>query len=175
MTEAQRLFFALWPGGVQRQALERARAGVEYCGGRAVPPENLHITLVFLGTVGGQIRQCAVDVASGVRAAPFELELDCIGYWRRPRILWAGSHQTPSHLLALVQQLSRGLVACGLAPERRPFEVHVTLARKVKRAHRQRLDPPVRWPVDAFCLMESRNDGNGVAYQALQSWPLQHP
>ena len=47
-----RLFFAFWPEPFQQVALAEATRGVaERSGGQPVPPENLHVTLVFLGSV----------------------------------------------------------------------------------------------------------------------------
>jgi RNA 2',3'-cyclic 3'-phosphodiesterase len=47
-----RLFFALWPGTQEQQALLRASApAVADSAGRPIPAANLHATLAFLGNV----------------------------------------------------------------------------------------------------------------------------
>jgi hypothetical protein len=49
---ALRVFFALWPDAdVRDQLAGLARAAAERAHGRAPPPENLHMTLVFVGEV----------------------------------------------------------------------------------------------------------------------------
>ena len=47
-----RLFFALWPDGDTRKAINGlARPAVRRAGGRPVPARHFHMTLAFLGEV----------------------------------------------------------------------------------------------------------------------------
>ena len=47
-----RVFFALWPSELARTTLGHAtRKAVRSCGGRPVPEQSLHVTLVFIGSV----------------------------------------------------------------------------------------------------------------------------
>ena len=83
-----RVFFALVPpAGVQAELGRLAGWCERRCGGQAVMPENLHLTLLFAGElVPGQIASLQRAAAS-VRWAPFEVALERIEYWAGPRLL----------------------------------------------------------------------------------------
>jgi len=169
----QRLFFALWPDDGVRSAL--AQTGRALLGKRIrqVPEANLHITLAFVGPVTADVRDCLVAAAAGIRCAPFELTIDHVGHWPRPRILWLGPSHTPPELWALVEGLNGAFDACGLPRERRPWQAHLTLARKVSRAPPPVEIPPVQWSISDFCLVESVTDAQGASYRRLLSWKLE--
>ncbi len=173
--ETRRLFFALWPGPETRARLERAAACVPRKLGKPVAVEKLHLTLAFLGSVDAETQACAEDVASAVRRPAFELVLDDIGHFRRSQVVWLGSGRVPEALAGLVADLAAGLEACGIAPERRPYRPHLTLARKVRRFPGCELSQPVTWPVHEFCLVWSRTLPEGAVYEVLRTWSLQAP
>jgi RNA 2',3'-cyclic 3'-phosphodiesterase len=168
----QRLFFALWPSGAVREALAGLLEGESHRIGRRVPDTNLHLTLAFVGTVTAEQRACMETAACAVEAVPFTLTLDRLGYWPRPRIVWAGASATPSALVDLVAHLNAGLSGCGYAPEQRPYQAHVTLSRKAQAAPRRRDTPPIVWPAEEFCLVESVSEEHGSVYRVLARWPL---
>lgn len=168
----QRLFFALWPTGEARQALAAVAQRHVRRNGRAVVPENLHITLAFVGGVTADQRVCMEAAAADVTAQAFTVTLDRLGFWQRPKILWAGASVMPPELLRLVAALNAALIPCGHQPETRPFQVHVTLARKAHRPPEVREIPPIAWPVDAFCLVESVAVEHGSEYRVIGRWPL---
>ena len=171
--EKQRLFFALWPDETVRGALAQwARAQMPRHG-RPVAPENLHLTLVFLGSVAAEMRDCLVDAVGTIRCPPFELCLDQAGWFQRPQVYWVGASQTPAPLLALVAELQRAQSQCGGEPESRPFRAHVTLARKVRRRPPPAAAPRLRWPVDRFALVSSQTLPQGPVYQPECTWMLQ--
>ncbi len=172
MTE--RLFFALWPGPAERAALDRLQRGLPRRGGRPTHPEDLHLTLAFLGEVTPGQRTCCEAAADAVYSPPFTLHLDCVGHWPRPRILWCGARQAPAQLLALVGDLTGRLHPCGFPGERRPYAAHLTLARQVAG-----FDGPPKavaewslgWPVTGFVLAAGR-DGPPPRYRVLRRWGL---
>ena len=169
---AQRLFFALWPDPAVRAALAGVTAGLKLPRGRLTPPQNLHVTLVFLGGADTARRACVEAAADAIQAKGFAVTLDRTGWWRRPQVFWAGSSVTPPPLLDLVRALQAGCEACGFPRENRPFEVHATLARKVP-AEPPALDlEPIPWPVDHFVLVESALTPAGSEYRVLRTWPL---
>jgi len=171
--ETQRLFFALWPEPeLQQQLVVAAAALLPRDAGRRVKAENLHCTLVFLGAVEVAQRLCLEDAASLVRAEPFTLVLDRMGYFRRPQAAWLGSTTTPAALQALVAGLSYGATSCGFPPEQRPYEVHLTVARKLRRDPGRMPLLPIAWPVKQFALMESVSESDGVHYRPLRFWDL---
>ena len=60
-----------------------------------MPSENLHITLVFMGSVDASARIYAEAVADDLRAVSAELCLDQLGYWPGPQVLWLGASTVP--------------------------------------------------------------------------------
>ncbi len=168
----QRLFFALWPDDGLRDWMGKLVRHHLHNRGRPVRRENLHITLVFLGSVDAPRRACVEAAAAAIRGQPFALELDRLSWWPRPRVVFAAVSRPPSALLELVGELKRACGECGFEPERRPYRAHLTLARKVSRG-----PPPMEleaqaWDVRDFCLVESRTLSAGAEYSVLRSWPL---
>jgi 2'-5' RNA ligase len=175
-----RLFFALWPDQAVRSALRDARdAGLGSIGqvgpqpARAIHPDDLHVTLVFIGDVDPALLPCIEAAAADIAAAPFELQLGRIETWRRQRLLVAVPDAPSDALFGLVGQLEHNLLACGIAPESRRYRPHVTLARRAGAVEPLGLD--VRWPVQGFVLARSgsgRRGSGGGGYEVLRRWPF---
>lgn len=174
--ETQRLFFALWPPAELNHELYRLAGNALRGGaGRRVVPENIHLTLAFLGSVEASFRECAEQVAAAIRAEPFTLMFERMGYWPKPGILWVGPSQTPQPLLHLVQNLNAGLAGCGYEAEKRPYAAHLTLARKA-RPHGDIHSLESRaWEINQFHLVQSHTHADGARYEILRSWPLNSP
>jgi len=197
----RRLFFALWPHSALQLALADATQKVVLaCGGRAVPPENLHITLAFLGSVPeadvGQVESIAEMAAREIERAPMQVTLDRIEYWKKAKVLCAtvaaqtgadppgayatapGAYATAPGAYAtapgapLAAALKSHLTAAGFAPDLKPFRPHVTLARKVPHGTRDRTLQSVLWSFADFALIESRTAPEGSSYSVLNSWSL---
>ena len=141
--------------------------------GRRIPPENLHLTLAFLGSVGAERQACLERMALAIRSPAFMLTLDQAGFWPRKGLLWVGG-TSPAELLALVQEINQGLRTCGLVPETRPYQVHLTLARNVRglRLDRDRAVAPLAWKVGQFALVASQTLPTGARYEILRIWEL---
>ena len=169
----QRLFFALWPNAAVRTALAQSSQALLGKRVRRVPEANLHITLAFVGPVTAVVRQCLEQQAAQIRGTPFELTLEHVGHWARPRILWAGPRHTPPALWSLVGGLNSAFDACGLARETRPWQAHVTLARKISRPPVATAIEPILWSISNFCLVESVGGPQGVSYRIVASWTLE--
>ncbi len=169
----RRLFFALWPDDGVRTALDVAGKGLTGKRVRRVPAANLHLTLAFAGPVTAEIAACLERTAATIRSAPFELRIDHAGYWPRPRILWIGPTHVPPALWDLAGSLRNTLAGCGIEPETRGFQAHITLARKLARGVDDPEIPAVTWPVSNFCLVESASTENGSVYRPLRCWPLE--
>jgi 2'-5' RNA ligase len=172
METTQRLFFALWPNQNVRSALAALSRATATTDCRPVRPENIHLTLAFLGSLVRAQRECLEQAVDAIATPTFELHLDRLGCWPRPRILWVGTSATPSTLLRLVDALKEALRRCGLQPEERPFQTHVTLARKFSgRRVTQPIDP-ILWKAAELCLVESRTLPQGVRYEVVGRWRL---
>jgi len=169
----RRLFFALWPDDETRAALVTLARAQIHRQGRRVADDNLHLTLAFPGNVTIGVQACLEEAAGRLTGAPFELSIDRLGYWHGPRIIWAAPAQTPPELWSLATSLRAVLAACGLAPEKRPYQAHITLARKASRAMNVTRIAPVPWSIRQFCLVESVSEPSGVRYRVRRFWPLE--
>jgi len=174
--ETQRLFFALWPpvelGRELYRLGGRALGGVN---GRRIPPESIHLTLAFLGSVTTKSRDCIESAAAAVKLDPFTLTLEQMGCWRKPGILWVGPNRVPEPLSRLVLSLVSGLSGCGFEPDKRAFAAHLTLARRMHAACETALKEPVSWEIDRFHLVQSHTLAAGARYEILRSWPFRSP
>ncbi len=100
---------------------------------RAMPPDQLHVTLKFLGDVPlEQTAAIARTIAESIRDAPsFTAELRGLGafpHLDRPTVVWVG-YAEPRLMSQLAEQIEIGLNPLGFRREQRPFHPHVTLAR----------------------------------------------
>jgi 2'-5' RNA ligase len=101
-----------------------------------VRPENIHLSLKFLGDVE-ETREpelrAALQRAAGTGNEPRPLTLQITGFgvfpdYHRPRVLWAGV--TPDPGLELLQhRVEQAFAPLGFPAEARPFRPHVTLGR----------------------------------------------
>lgn len=164
-----RLFYALWPDPVTRAAL--AERIPEDGGGHAVPPENLHLTLAFLGVCeAGQVEALRA-LGEGIVSPSFDLPLGEYGWFERAGALWLGADPLPAPLTVLQARLARGLASLGWTiPE--PFVPHVTLRRGVRKGCGVLPPRPLCWTVRQWGLFESVGSAQGVRYRPLALWAL---
>jgi 2'-5' RNA ligase len=113
-----------------QESLDKSATGVKW-----VEPENLHVTLLFLGEVDQReiIDVCrAVDGAAGTQSA-FTLTIagtGCFPNPRRPRVLWAGVAAGAPEVIALHDAVEQPLLELGCyRREERRYSPHVTLGR----------------------------------------------
>ena len=124
-----RLFVAIDPPPAVVERLASLRAGVP--GARWVEPDQIHLTLRFLGEVDGAMRADVRTELGRVAAMPFTLTLsgtDCFGGRRRARTLWVGVEPSPA-LVELQAKIDAAVGRAGVPPEGRKFLPHVSLAR----------------------------------------------
>lgn len=101
---------------------------------KMVEPENLHLTLKFLGEIKEEkINSFAEEINKIVaNFSPFELEIGNIGFFpsvKMPRVLWLGVTEKSGQLFQLKQDLEKNLKKLGSLEEKREFSPHLTLAR----------------------------------------------
>ena len=151
--------------------------------GRPVLPENMHITLVFLGDVREPDLEEVHLAFETVRARPFEVALSGLGQFggAAPRLIYAAVADNPAlrHLHAKLEQAVRG---AGLEISTRRFVSHVSIARLEGRredagpvgsfvSRRSMLSPPP-FAVDAFCLYRSHLSRDDPIYEELARYRL---
>ena len=136
---------------------------------RVTGPDNLHLTLAFLGETPperlGAVRRC-MEQAAG---APFTLELEGTGCFRRREgdLWWLGVRPSPP-LCALERRLRRELTRAGFALEERAFSPHITLCRDVRLlpdfSREELAFPALEQQVGHITLFESRRQSGGISY-----------
>ncbi|WP_428540527.1 RNA 2',3'-cyclic phosphodiesterase [Rhodopila sp.] len=110
-------------------------AGSGIPGARWVPAVNYHLTLRFIGETPGHRAEDIDTALTGLRARRFALTMTGVGTFTkgapkgaRGTALWVGVERNPQ-LEHLQSKIETTLQRCGLEPERRRFQPHVTLAR----------------------------------------------
>ena len=166
---SRRLFFALWPEGEVRDALRAWQKGCLSGNVRPTHRDDLHLTVHFLGQVDAGRIDRLLALADQVHVPRFDLVLDRLGHFARPRVLWAGPATVPAELRNLHADLASGLRDCGFEPESRPYRPHVTLARKVRERPEVADLPAIHWTVGHWALVESR-PGRVPLYAPLNVW-----
>ena len=170
-----RLFFALWPPeSVAETLAAEAHALAHRFGGKATRRETIHLTLAFLGEVDDARLPQVIEAARGVRAGPFELRIDRLGYWRHNRLIWAGCSAEAPPLRELADALRERLRAAGTpGDEAQGFVPHLTLVRNARVAAPAELPAlePLAWRCEGFVLVRSRRTEAGAGYLAVAEFP----
>lgn len=151
---------------------------VSAVGGRAVPPENFHVTLAFLGSVPAaripDVVAIGVDAASRVQSR-VGVVLDTIEYWKKSKVVVVTARPALDGSPlgnVLAGALGSRLTNAGFGREAPAFHPHVTLARKIAHPIHSIGIQPVLWSFNDFALVDSRTEPNGSVYTVLQSFPL---
>ncbi len=167
-----RLFYAVFVPRSVAQRLAEAQAGLKGKW-KPTPPEQMHLTLLFLGEVPedrlDELKGIGRDVAGGVPA--FVARVRGTGYFPpvgSPRVWYArvegeGFETLADRLREVLPEFDDG----------KRFAPHVTLARKKGPAPRV---PPVvfdlSFPVEAMALVRSELTRRGPIYRVLETFPL---
>jgi 2'-5' RNA ligase len=174
-TRSHRVFFALWPDAEAVAHLSALAHELTAHGSRVMRPGSLHLTLAFVGAVPAERIPQLEEIAGAIRAEPFELSLDRLGFWPRGGVLWAGCRQAPAPLRRLAGTLAADLRGAGFAIDARAgadLVPHVTLARRARCASLPRLETPIAWRVQDFALVESHLLPSAASYRTLAGFPL---
>lgn len=172
--DQQRLFFALWPSVELAQRFHQfASHHLSDVHGRLLKPEQIHLTLRFIGSVTNDVAASLQEAVETVSVAPFELHFDQLGYWPRPRVVWCMPSSVPQEMTDLAIQVEQACRDCGLSAESRPYVPHLTLMRNVRRRPREQQMPLISWPIENFALVQSETLPQGAVYTVLRRWPLQ--
>lgn len=100
---------------------------------RWVAPENIHLTLKFLGDISSANTDFLTQAlkAEAGQHLPFEIGVDDLGAYpnlRHPRIIWIGLN-APANLGRLQHNLETVTARLGYISEGKPFSPHLTIGR----------------------------------------------
>ena len=149
---------------------------------RWVRPENLHVTLKFMGEVPETKLAATRSALAGVRSDQLTtVDFRGLGFFpneKHPRVFWAGIEASPN-LKTLAADIERAMEKLGIPREQRPFSPHLTLAR---------FEPPglpdkLRFAIqenaarefgslrtNQYHLIESKLKPSGAEYTTLESF-----
>lgn len=185
MSQTIRTFLAIDISGAARDRVEsvvrtlRARPNGDRV--RWTSPENLHVTLRFLGDVKAIVLPDLVGAVAeelrGHPAFPCELkEVRAFPNARSPRVI-AVALVAEGHLTELAAAVERGAVRSGFPRESHSFRAHLTLGRLRGHAY-----PSVHGdfdlsgfptPVDSVVLFQSELKPEGAVYSEIERIPLE--
>jgi len=171
----QRLFLALWPDDEVRQQLQTVQHKLKRSGVRAreIRPQNLHMTVAFLGDVSGQQAQLLSEKMAAISASAPLIELQRLGHWRRSKVLFIAPQSTPPELEQLLATLRQPLAEAGFPDELDNFRPHITLFRGLGLAPNNWLDIQcIGWRASQLTLVCSQLTPRGAEYRILHRWQL---
>ncbi|PKQ08716.1 MAG: RNA 2',3'-cyclic phosphodiesterase [Alphaproteobacteria bacterium HGW-Alphaproteobacteria-12] len=173
-----RLFTALEIPDEAAERLQRLQQGID--GARWVERTDLHITLRFIGDVPEDVADDIDEALSDGPAQPFEIEIEGVGEFggKAPHTLWAGVRKSEP-LRLLQERQERALRRIGVAPDKRKFIPHVTIARlgrvSTETVHRfieaNNLFAAPAFTVERFTLYSARSRTGGGPYVAEKHYP----
>jgi 2'-5' RNA ligase len=143
--------------------------------GRFTRPENLHITLKFLGEQPPSAVAGICEAIAEAGGEPFELEIGGARVFNRSGILSADVLGETEKLTALAQRLETVLAGHGYPRETRAYKPHITLAREFQPCGNIAGTPTGRrhFTVDEVILFESRREEGRLVYAPLYTYRLQ--
>ena len=177
-----RAFVAVFPPLEVRKALIGAARELPVVGEvRWIRPENVHLTLKFLGEVSHDTLEGTAQALEAVcgRHEPFEVEPSGFGAFPsagRARIVWAGIGEGSDWLRALTNDVEASLEPLGFGREDRAYTPHLTLGRArgqpvAVEAAESHLTVP-GFTVRQMDLVQSVLGGAGATYSTLAAYPL---
>src|SRR5260370_6428498 len=149
---------------------------------RWVRPENLHVTLKFIGEVPDTKLAAIRSALAGARSDQ-AVKLGCrrLGFCpneKHPRVFWAGIEASPN-LKGLAADIDRATEKLGIPREQRPFSPHMTLARFEPPGLPEKLRSAIQenagrdfgsLRTNKFHLIESKLKSSGAEYTTVESF-----
>jgi len=181
------LFVAIWPGDLLRKSLRGLQDDLrKRCPGvRWTPPEQLHITVKFLGEVEDQR---VPEIVAGLEKAaalckPFDLRVvnaGCFPPRGDVRIVWAGVEDAAGVVAGCAGVVDAALEVVGFSRESRAFSAHITIGRVREDRSSGRLREfvesakwgPQEQEINEIRLMSSVLSPRGSVYDTLAAIPL---
>ena len=107
--------------------LDPHQPGVRWLG-----PEQVHLTLSFLGNVGTIAEEALREKLSAIRFRSFFLSVGGLGVFPakgKPNVIWTGVGAGHPQLFRVYKRVQEAALAAGLEPDLRAWHPHITIAR----------------------------------------------
>lgn len=177
-----RLFIALPVDEGVKDNLERVGTAANARGVSWVGPQNMHVTLAFLGDVDERRVpevEDAMYAAAETNDAPLVLQAQGLGAFpdeEKARVLWAGLNGDVPRLIELQARLVAELRSAGFEVDAKRFRPHITLARfrwpQPLPGRLARLQEFGEWRATEIQLIESHLRPTGARYVVRADVPL---
>ena len=163
-----------------QQELKKTGADVRW-----VKPENIHLTLKFLGNIEKNIIDSIVQILTGTcnKFEAFTLEIKGTGVFpsvKSPRVIWVSANGKTT-VTGIQLEIETGLSSLGFEREKRTFTPHLTLGRfKTSQGKRPLLDKVELFKdnsygvinVRSISIMRSDLSPTGAKYTRIAEIPL---
>jgi 2'-5' RNA ligase len=148
-----------------------------------VTPEQIHITLLFLGDAVPSLVTSMDSALSGIGGMrQFRISLEGAGAFpslARPKALWLGVSEGGQQLAKLASKTEQAARNSGFPPDERRFTPHVTIGRarrdgamSPELAEALKKAPSPSWECASFVLMRSVLSPGGAVYSPIKEYPL---
>jgi 2'-5' RNA ligase len=144
-------------------------------------PENLHLTLIFIGEISADkipLIASVIDKALKTPVAPFTLAFSTTGCFTHSNkeLWWIGTERNDPSLGILKSirgRIADGLFSEGINFDNRPFNPHITLGREIKHTSPIIiLKQEIMYPVNRISLMKSERVSGILTYTEIAGWGL---
>ncbi len=175
-----RLFVAIDPPEEIKSLLTEICYGLQ--GAKWADPDQMHITLKFIGEVDGAVLRDAREALQVITLDAFNIVVKGMGFFPprgAPKLIWAGI-ETNEALIKLRNKIESTLVRAGLEPERRKFAPHIRLANVKMSPPRHLINYMAQYPllqlppfrVSEFCLYSSFLASERAIHEIDAAYPL---
>jgi 2'-5' RNA ligase len=140
-----------------QQELKKTGADVRW-----VKPENIHLTLKFLGNIEKNIIDSIVQILTGTcnKFEVFTLEIKGTGVFpsvKSPRVIWVSANGKTT-VTGIQLEIETGLSSLGFEREKRTFTPHLTLGRfKTSQGKRPLLDKVELFKDNSYGVIDVRS------------------
>lgn len=143
-------------------------------------PEQMHITLKFLGELSDDEINGLKQALAGISMTSFIMKVQQIGMFPRndiPKVIWIGV-APDKEITQLYKAVEARCTSLGFEADKRPFLPHITLGRVQKNIPRKQIrnlldkPEPVSFSVDSFGIYKSELHPDGTIHTLLKKYPL---
>jgi len=171
-----RLFFAVELSSLLKTQLLTFQDSFSELDAVAVPADNFHITLSFLGNVTERQLENLLDSIEPLPIPAFEVSTCDLIYWPKPAVMALSLNDANNQLLNCKNAIEKQLTQLNFFSfDKKDYLPHITLFRQVEPPVRENLSFNKDIKINRVSLILSHKTKYGIQYQSIESWPLQNP